>query len=476
MTTAPWSSSFARQGKMQATVILSNNNIPKKVDLKGPVLRGGEASVCFSKDGRYVVKLYHNQNAKKERQKRLEKVLELGLTLGNNKRYLCWPEGIVTRLDNKAVIGCIVPRVNGNSRELVDFIFSPKQAAEQFKKGRNWADYLRIARLMTHSVVVIHSMGCAHADLHFKNYLCELASGLSVLIDLDGLVIRGLLPPNVDGMTGFMAPEIVLGKEQPQEITDRHSLAVLLFHTLLFRNPLQPLVTYDDKNQANDDRLSWGKFALFSEHPSDYQNRPKTLGQPLFRQGALSYLMLTPSLQKLIREAFVNGLHDPEKRPLAKEWESALAETIDNLWQCYCCRQYFPYPYWLCPKQRRTCPFCGTRCTPPFPAVLGLYEPVRDNYFMPTSRHLVIGHGWSLFDDMVRTRTDPPLSRATSKIIGQVQLKNDDYWLRNHGKNAWLVFLGEERQKIPCGAAVRLQPNLRICFGQDRRLVSVMEG
>jgi len=455
--------------------------MPDWLEIGMPDHTGGEGRIFFSKDGQYAIKIYHKQKAGVTKRQLLEKIRVLGTHLTENEaKFLCWPLALVDNVDGNECVGCVTRRIpTPPYTTLVNIMLTPKQAAEQFRAGKSWADYLQTARGIARSIAVLSGKGCAHADLHFSNFLVDSASSDVVLIDLDGLVVPGFLPPQVAGMCGFMAPEVIMGESVPNERTDRHGLAVLVLYTLLFRNVLQPLHCYDPNSQRNDDEIGWGREALFSEHQHDQRNRPRMLGVPLFRGGALSYRMLTPALQKLTERAFVEGLHNPAIRPSAQEWINNLSWALDELWQCSHCRQYFPYPHWVDPVQRRACPFCGQRrLATPLPSVLLLYEPrSRGNYGF-TQRYLVLGNGWTLFPDVLDSQR-PPMTRKGEKAAGHVEWddKRKTNYFVNEEDAPWRARLSPDASDITVskGASVPLQPGTTIYFGESRRLLVVRE-
>lgn len=357
---------------MATVSLLSNSrNLPDQLHISDrPAHQGGEGNVYFTADGLYAVKLYHR--AAPAKQKLLEQVLNLGRNLGVDEQYLAWPLGIVDRRDGQPTVGVVTRRVPASHVPLYKLVYSPLTALEQFRQGRSWLDFLKMARAATAAVRTIHGKGMAHADLHLKNFLADPGSGEVVLIDLDGLVVPGFLPPQVKGMPGFIAPEVMMGNKSPDKSTDRHSLAVLVLWVLLFRNVMQTQQCYDPEDARHDDQLGYGQHACFSEHPHDRRNRIPGLGTPLFRNGALSYRTLPPKLQDLTERALIHGLHDPPQRPQVVEWERALAEAYDLLVSCPACRQSFFYPYGLRPPPRRQCPFCGTGVRPPLPGRAGV--------------------------------------------------------------------------------------------------------
>lgn len=459
-----------------ATVNLLPNSrgLPNQLTVNDQeVHRGGEGSIFFTPDGRYVVKIYHRPSP--DKQKLLQHVLDLGRNLGEDEQFLAWPLGIVDRFNGQPRVGVVTRRVPSTHVPLYKLIYSPVDAVEQFRQGRSWLEYLKMARGTAAAVRTIHGKGMAHADIHLKNFLANPVSGEVVLIDLDGLVVKGFLPPQVKGMPGFIAPEVMMGKARPDELTDRHSLAVLVLWILLLRNVMQTQKCYDPDDEQHDDELGYGQYACFSEHPTDRRNWIARIGTPLFRKGALSYRALTPKLQELTEQALIHGLHDPPKRPQAVEWERALAEAYDLLVCCPNCRQSFFYPYWLKPPPRRQCPFCGTGVRPPFPALLELLEP-RARGTHVAVRIIALYHGLPVFADLAEPGRLPPFTRRGTPIIGQVvwDPRESVHRLVNSGDTPWKIIAGGSGP-VGKGASVPLQRGLLLSFGDGKRLARVVE-
>jgi DNA-binding helix-hairpin-helix protein with protein kinase domain len=457
-----------------AHLLPGSRNLPTELTIADqPAHRGGEGSVYFTVDGQHIVKVYHQASADKQRL--LQQVLDLGRNLGEDEQFLAWPLGIVDRLNGQARTGVVTRRVPNSYVPLYKLIYSPVDAVSQFQQGRSWLEYLKMARGTAAAVRAIHGKGMAHADIHLKNFLVHPTSGEVVLIDLDGLVVKGFLPPQVKGMPGFIAPEVLMGKSRPEELTDRHSLAVLILWILLLRNVMQTQRCYDDEDPQRDDELGYGEYACFSENANDRRNAVPGAGTPLFRRGALSYRALTPKLQELTERALIEGLHNPPKRPQAQEWERALAEAYDVLVGCPTCRQSFFYPYWLQPAPRRTCPFCGAGVRAPFPAVLELMEARARGVHVPV-RNVVLYHGLPLFADVVEQGRVPPFTRRGVPILGQTvwDPKENAYRLINASDTAWQVIPGGSGS-VGRGSAVTLRPGMLISFGDGKRLARVVE-
>jgi DNA-binding helix-hairpin-helix protein with protein kinase domain len=459
---------------MPVVELLPNDrNLPSQLAIAGqPAHEGGEAGVYPTLDGKYVAKIYHR--AAPDREGLLQQIVHLGTNLGMDERFLAWPLAIVRRVDGNPCTGVVTRRVPDSHVPLHKLISTPLDAADQFKQGWSWLDYLRIARGAAIALRTIHSKGMAHADIHFKNLLVDAVSGDVVLIDLDGLVVRGFLPPQVKGMPGFIAPEVVMGKAEPGELSDRHSIAVLILWTLLFRNVMASRRRYDDADRAHDDELAYGAHACFSENPNDQRNWIPQIGAPLFRGGLLSYRMLPPALRELTERALIDGLHDPPKRPHVVEWEQALAETSNLIATCSVCRQAWPYPCWVLPVERRQCPFCGSTVQGHRPAVIELLDETASRTHVPV-RSLVLEHRRSVYSDALEPGTAPPFSRRGVAVVGDAvwDAQAEMHRLINTSHAPWVV--GDGNEAIRPGGSVLLRPGMMLRFGDGLRSMRVVE-
>jgi DNA-binding helix-hairpin-helix protein with protein kinase domain len=454
-----------------------DNRIPKNIEVGEAVHSGGEGRIFFSRDGLYAIKIYH-PGVNPERIQLLEMIKMLGASLTPvEAQFLVWPLAIVRSVDNIPQVGYLMRRIPDSYKQLCNYNENPKMVKEQFLKGRSWSHYLQIARGIARAVAVLHGRGCAHTDLSYFNFQVNPDTADVVLHDLDGLVVPGFLPAQVKGTRGIIAREIMLRKGKPNELSDRHSLAVQILQTLLFRNVFTSLIAYNS-DPDKDEELSWGEELTFSEDTKDRRNRPRFLGVPLFQRGELSYKMLTPALQKLTERACIEGLNAPYKRPSAREWITTLSYALDELYQCRHCHIHFPYPYWLKPVQRRSCPFCGQRVSGNLPSVLSIYEPRSHGKYIFTQRYLVMNNGWQLFSDILDPQRDPPMSRKNETSVGYIEFdgKNNSNQLVNDEGSTWHVRLnGQPILTVGRGASAPLQPGAMLHFGEGRRLLVVEE-
>ena len=447
-------------------------DMPQKIQVVDNPKRGGEADVYLSLDGRYAVKVYHKLDAQRE-----EKLAIISRTFEKlsekQARYVLPPLALIGALDGEARIGfvmrCVAPPAY---QELVNLIKNRKVAKKVIEQNYTWRDYLRVARDVAGSVAALHLTGCAHGDLHYRNFLVDIATGSAVMLELDGIIIRGFLKGNVRGAMGFMAPEILTDRTPPNMMTDCHSLAVLTLHTLLFRNVMEPQIEYSNETYESDER-GFGKFALFSEHPTDTRHRPENLKRPFLTVGELSYRMLPPRLQRLSEDALITYLRQPEKRPSAKVWADTLAETLDEIWECENCRQELPYPYWLPEPSLRRCAFCGETFRG-MPLVLHLYEEGRRSEYRSTRRTLVLKRNAPLYADMIQSRVPLPSGERSRVVQGRVEWNAalGGYQLVNETDAIWTArpMQGGERKVALPGEALLLRAGHCVQFGKSGRI------
>jgi hypothetical protein len=297
------------------------------------------------------------------------------------KERFCWPVAKVVHPS----LGILMPafpsvfffkagHFAGKEKELRWFTRpKPRKLLPPEERG-SLVDRYRVCIALARLVRRLHQAGLAHADLSPKNVLADMPSGRALLLDFDALVVPDVLPPVVLGTSGYVAPEILATNHLPQTDprrqlpsirTDEHALAVLIYELLILRHPLHgPKVNAE--NVEDDERLSMGEKALFIEHPLDRSNAVPDLRPPCDALG--------PALTRLIHAAFVDGLHDPERRPSAYDWERTLVEKFDRLYPCSnttCPEGWLMLPdaqtplQWFAHEQRPdpVCPYCGTAVT-----------------------------------------------------------------------------------------------------------------
>ncbi len=358
-----------------------------------PFAQGGQGSLHLSRDKHSVIKLYHNPSP--DRVQALHKIIgEFNVTKieakadSNVEHLFAWPNAVV----QAPRLGVRMNNVNFQveHKPLTWWIGarSVKRLAPEIRG--NWLDRTMVAVNMARIAWLLHSNGLCHSDFSGDNFLANVAYQHVVLIDLDSLVVPGVLPPEMLGTGDYMAPEIVIGRMgvhktdiKPSIYTDLHSLAVLIYQLLLMRHPLKG-PRQNDPDAEKDDLLALGERALYIEDPVDHSNRP---ADPFW--GAW---LLGEEVEGLMRRSFTAGLRYPVQRPLAAEWGDALLRMTEQMVPCsnpVCEGKAFV----LLRDQPAVCPWCRTKVVRPTQVpVLRLYDSAGQiGHFQPGRGRVV---GW----------------------------------------------------------------------------------
>ena len=326
-----------------------------------PFATGAKGDVWCSRDKRLAVKIYKSGTIKDPTalRKGLQLIVEAHNPLPSMSQsqrefwesQIAWPTAIVTQ----PTLGVVMPYTD--LPYSLAHLLMPKWR-ERFlspEKQGWWKGRLEICLSLSRAVRLCHQNGLCHSDLSDNNARVNPQSGKAVMIDVDGLAIEGKISASVVGTRGYMAPELVTGRQRPGINSDKHALAVIIYKTLLDRHPLHGIRRFPGAADGDEeDHMIYGRDPLFIEHPNDLRNRPK--GR------SLSSHSVGPHLASLFRRAFVEGLTRPEKRPLASEWETALSQTLDRLVRCThteCRVEWFV----LDESLSFLCPMCRQRTT-----------------------------------------------------------------------------------------------------------------
>jgi serine/threonine protein kinase len=307
----------------------------------------------------------------------------------------------------------------------------------------DWRNYLAICIKIARAARRMHAAGLAHSDLSYKNVLVDPRTGNACMIDIDGLVVPGRFPPDVVGTPDFIAPEVLKtlklplanpNRSLPRRETDQHALAVLIYMYLLYRHPLRGGRVHDMSDSQRDEELMMGEKALFIEHPTDKTNRPNLLDlKPSFLPYAdvakLPYTLTGPYLKPLFDRAFIEGLHHPNLRPTADEWERALVKTVDLIQPCAnpkCDQKWFAFNN----NARPVCPFCQTPHRGLLP-VLDLYSSDGRGTFRPDNHRLIVYANQYLYPWHVSRKV------VANEKLSAEQRHPVGYFAFHHGK--WLL-------------------------------------
>ncbi len=470
--------------------------------------QGGMKDIYFAPSKKYVVAFFRKplkdlSIGEKDRLQNIVGLYRKKIFVTNKdgnywKNLFAWPEKIV---EWNGKIGIVVPFYDKkfffkggpfDGQEKNGKWFASAKLRNRFlpadQKG-TWLTHLHICIKIARAMRRLHAAGLAHSDLSYNNILIDPITGSACIIDADGLVVPGKYPPEVVGTPDFIAPEVMEtknlslddpNKKLPNRYTDLHALAVLIYMYLLYRHPLRGGKVWD-LDPTKDEEMTMGEKALFIEHPTNTTNRPKIdqLSPSELPQGdinKLPYTICGPYLKKLFDRAFIDGLHDPQKRPSAQEWEDALVKTTDLIQPCQnpdCDYHWFVFDNTTKPR----CPFCGNEYKGQLPILNFYYSPSHGKFISENYRLMVYDkqtlYMWHVNHYIC---ANEKTSEEDKKPAGDFHFFNDQWILINRRLNNMYEILDDgSKIKINIGKFVPLTEGRKILLSDKNggRLVIV---
>lgn len=366
-----------------------------------------------------------------------------------------------------------------------------------------FSNYLKIALKISQAVRRLHTLGFVHTDLSLKNVLVNPLKGTACIIDIDGMSVEGLYDPLVEGTpdeNGTCAPEIrppsiFPGEAErilPSELTDRHSLAVLIYLLLLHRHPFLGGRSFEE-----DDVETWIK-QLFLDPVYIESEEAQRVGNRNMKMEVLEGIwpqdnasnddllracfpwydldrfpaskVCGPFLARLFDKAFVNGVKNPRERPRARDWEAALVQTSNLLALCdnpACAHKLF-----ICVDESNpVCPFCGTKVGNPFP-ILECDEYPRKPW-SSAPQTIVCYHekamwAWDVFHNVFPDETSYA-NPAFRLRAGSIRRDGSRWLWRNERTDMSVVDDSGNESKVVPGTETELKPGLRMRFRSSLR-------
>jgi len=437
-----------------------------------PFAEGGEGRLFWDKAGTHVVKLY--KNVEPQREAALQKIIgpEYSVVLGEPywDELFAWPKDIIKH----PALGLTMLRAPKGTMELRWFLGGKQRRVVLAKHGPDklgkWTNNLSLAIKMARVVRRMHFRGLCHSDLSFRNFLVDPQQNRVVLIDCDGLVVPGFLPPNVLGTPMCMATELMSqitspGKKvDPSSKTDLHALSTLIYWLVFQRHPLIGSKQHSP-DPAMDEALALGERALFIEHPTDKSNHIPNLPIPYTS-------MLTPAVQDLVEKAFVHGLHNPDKRPSAADWERFLVRMTDSIIPCE--NQQCPLgAFVLQPNRPARCPLCNSPLRGlSHLSILNFYQPRRGRkgHFTNDRGYVMVGWPGRTLHVWHADPTQTPGPGVDHRPKATLEFQQGKWYLKNADlPDVRLLDGGSGHQEVSPGKQVELTDGARLLLGPPDR-------
>jgi DNA-binding helix-hairpin-helix protein with protein kinase domain len=412
---------------------------------------GGQGAVYQALAGgdTYALKWYHKVGSPEQ----LTALNHLLKTTAPSRSFL-WPKALVTK-PGTSEFGYLMALRDPNLVEFTRLVNGRARINDNRPPGPLRIQLL-IALRLVEAFRRLHLQGYVYKDLNLGGPFVELQSGAVMICDCDNVVANET--KGTIFFPEFAAPEVVLGAT-PTIVTDRHSVAVLLFYLFARGNP------YDGQRGASINiftdmakRDLYGERPVFVYHPTDRTNVP---APGIHDSVILNWGRLPSELRQMFTKVFVDGAKNPTLRPTLDAWIDLLRIQYDRLVKCAatnCGGEHFGPAHGGSVTQAECC-WCKAHRNVDMVSRLQL-STGRQIYLTPHLELLgdQVGEPWD-FDTVMAKLVDAPQSPGK---LG----------LRNESKSPWKVTLTDGTEvEIAPGKAVIPARGMKIAFRSARREV-----
>ncbi len=300
------------------------------IDPTSSLGHGGEAKVySVPQDETLVAKVYH-----KPTEAHANKLMLMLANPPDNPAAskdhisIAWPVDVLRTIDEKQkVVGFLMTRVK-EMHSLLDF-YNPKTRRQKCPFF-NYLYLHRTARNLAAAFGALHARGYCIGDVNESNILVS-NTALVTVVDTDSFQVRnernGEIYRCAVGKPEFTPPELQgqsFAQLDRKPEHDLFGLAVLIFQLLMEgTHPFAGIYQGSGDAPPYETRIAEGHF-VYSRRRVPYV---PTLIAPKFE-------LLHPTLQQLFIRCFEEGHNNPQMRPTAQTWQSALSEAERDLTTC----------------------------------------------------------------------------------------------------------------------------------------------
>ncbi|ARV57713.1 hypothetical protein BZZ01_02830 [Nostocales cyanobacterium HT-58-2] len=315
---------------MQVLRCLPNQKI-SNINLATSLGRGGEACIyTVPTDAGLVAKVYHKPTPAQAR--KLEVMLAHppeNPTASLGHISIAWPIELLHSSDGSTeVIGFLMPRIRG-MRPIIDF-YNPR-TRRQHCPLFNYQYLIRTARNLASAFAALHASGYCVGDVNESNILVG-DTALVTIVDTDSFQVQdpenGVVYRCHVGKPEFTPPELqnkTFAQCDRSFAHDLFGLAVLIFQLLMEgTHPFSGIYQGAGEPPPYEARIGAGHFTYSQKRRVPYV--PTPIAPP--------WDILPLSLQELFIRCFEDGHNDPQMRPSAQTWLTALADAENSLISC----------------------------------------------------------------------------------------------------------------------------------------------
>ena len=386
----------------------------------------------------YALKWYFKSMATKEQKENLIKLINIGAP---DNRFL-WPIKFIEN-SKKTGFGYIMPLRTSRYRNISDMMTR--------KIEPSFSAVLTACIELCDSFLKLHKMNLCYKDISFGNIFFDPLRGDILICDNDNVVENGK-KNGVLGTPRFMAPEVVIGRSQPNIKSDLFSLSILLFYLLVMHHPLEgkkeSTIRCFDLPAMTE---LYGKNPIFIFDPINKTNRPDVN----YHKNALVFWPIYPEkLKDQFIQTFTKGIRIPDYRVDEIKWRDVSIETKNSLLYCNCGAENFydRKKYILNNREIGKCWNCEAKI--PQPARIKIDNEV-----------IMLNSNTKLFNHHLCSDKKYDFRNIAAEV-NKHPLKEDIFGLKNKTNIIWEAKLpsGKNMQVYP-GKNIAIQNGLKLSFG-----------
>lgn len=326
---------------------MGNLKIQDKIDITaggqatvlGEFGSGGQGTVYkVEYEGRhYALKWYHSGVFHGKEQEFYNNIVN-NISKGAPTVAFLWPKAI-TKVYNGQFGYLMDIRPDGYEELTNFFVGSRKQKQVRFK---SFSAICNSAIQIIDAFRELHNNGYSYQDINNGNFFIKPDTGDVLICDNDNVSPFGT-NLGIMGKQRWMAPEIVMGRNDPDKNSDRFSLSVVLFRLLFINHPLEGKYSTPPCMTKQLEQKYYGSDPVFVYDPSNTINRPI----PGTDHNLKLFWNVYPDY---IKDAFIRAFsHDvmmkQKPRILEKEWMDLFVRLRAEIGICPYCHQEMFYTY-----------------------------------------------------------------------------------------------------------------------------------
>ena len=310
--------------KQNQQVELADGKIVTVIEKLGEGGQGHVYRVKFDDTGEEkALKWYFRNNFKDAHQ--FYKHLAENVKVGAPSSAFIWPEQI-TKWDDNESFGYIMKIIPKNFAGFSKFLIAKvgfQSLSAMVNAGLN----------MVQAFKALHNKGYNYQDLNDGNFSINPSDGEVLICDNDNVMGHGQYS-GIMGKARYMAPEVVRGEKQPDKLTDRYSLAVILFMLFIGEHPLEGKKTNVPALTNKYDKRFFGTEPLFIFDATDDSNAPV----PGLHKNARLWKYYPSFVKEAFQKSFSQeSLLNGRGRLLEQDWFNILVRLKSSIAKCPQC-------------------------------------------------------------------------------------------------------------------------------------------